>query len=180
MKSSLNILFFIFISICSYGQKRIQDYHLQWDGISSVVQVKLQYTPTSKDSTVFEYGNLNFGGQMDIFEVVKNIRCELGEKLIINAKKRNITIYHSSRSSKVLFYQIDGAKSADKKPTIFTELFRPVITADFLCLVNDFFMLRRITAADSDEKISVIWDKFPEKFTYFNSINPSDNRPGKK
>ncbi len=150
---------------------------MSWDGNSSILKVQLDYIPINKDSTAFVYGDSSFGGQLDIFKVVKNIHCDASDKIKINEKERKIIVYHHGNSKKKLNYEIDGQQPNDKKPSIYTELFRPVITKGFLSMVNDFFMMKML--GDSNSLISVIWDKYPKKFTYFNSLAPKDS-PSKK
>ncbi|MFZ4105386.1 hypothetical protein [Flavobacterium sp.] len=170
MKKVSLLPWFVVFTLFAFGQNNKQDYHLNWDGKSSKLKVQLDYTNATKDSTVFEYGNLSFGGQLDIFKVVKNIHCDISDKLKVDEKDRKITIYHKGSAKKKLTYEIDGQQPDDKKPSIFTELFRPVITNGFLSIVNDFFMMNMNEVTDAS--ISVVWDKYPKSFTYFNSINP--------
>ena len=158
------------IVLFSYAQNR-QDYHLSWDGTSSILKVKLLYTPTNKDSTVFVYGDPTFGGQIDIFKVVKNIHCNPSENLKISENDRKITVYHHDSKTKTLTYEIDGSKPDDKKSTIYTELFRPVITSGFLSTPNSFFMLDK--KSETNDLISIVWDHYPHQYTYFNSMNPT-------
>lgn len=150
------------------AQQNLHDYHLSWDGQSSLLKVKLNYT-ANNDSTVFEYGEPDFGGQLDIFKVLKNVKSPKGEKININEKDRSITVYHQGKGSKTITYQIDGGQPADKKPSIYTELFRPVIMKGFFTFVTNFFMLE---TSEENPLISVVWDEYPKKMAYFNSIDP--------
>lgn len=156
------------LSITLGAQDRL-DYHLRWDGKSSFLKVKLNYT-AARDSTLFEFANAQWGGQQDIFNVVKNLKCSPKEKMRIDEKTRQITVYHKDRKTKTLTYEIDGALPEGKKPTIYTELFRPVITKDFLYVVSTFFMMKNLVVKNPE--ISVVWDQYPKKFAYFNSLNP--------
>ncbi len=161
---------FLCFALIYYGQN-IQDYHLSWDGKSSILKVKLLYTPTDKDSTVFEYGDPSFGGQTDIFKVVKNIHCNSSDILKISEKETKITVYHHGSQIKTLTYEIDGRMPDDKKPTIYTELFRPIITSGFLSTPSSFFLMNKKT--ETQNIINIVWDHYPHQFIYFNSIDPT-------
>lgn len=164
-------LFAVCFAFFIFGQSK-QDYYMNWDGISSILKVKLIYT-AEKDSTVFEFASEGFGGQTDIFKVVKNIHGAPSDQIKINEKERKITIYHTGRHHNTLYYEIDGAQPDYKKPSIYTELFRPVITKGYLSFVNDFFMMKPIGESNSDkQEINIIWEKFPKKYSYFNSVEP--------
>lgn len=169
MKKVTSLMTFCIV-LFSYAQNR-QNYHLSWDGKSSILKVKLLYTPTNKDSTVFEYGEPSFGGQTDIFKVVKNIHCNPSERLKIAEKERKITVYHQGSKTKTLSYEIDGSMPADKKTSIYTELFRPIITNGFFSSVNDFLLMK--TSKVNKYETSIIWDKYPKNFIYFNSLIPN-------
>lgn len=73
-------------------------YHLGWDGKSSILKVSLEYTPATRDSTVFIYGNPNFGGQKEIFRVLQNIDSK--DKIILTPGERKITVYHTETGIK--------------------------------------------------------------------------------
>lgn len=155
------------------------DYVLSWDGHSAKLAVELTYSTAQKDSTAFIFGDPGFGGQHDIFNVVKNIRATEPEVLKIDEANRRITVYHNGAKRHRLTYEIDGSLPADKPTTSSQmELFRPVVTKGVMTLVNPFF-----TLAITDERnplVSFMWDKYPEGFTYFNSVRPSQKDPSKK
>lgn len=160
-------------------QKPFMDYVLSWDGISSKLEVELTYSTSQKDSTVFVFGEPDFGGQKDIFKVIKNIRSSAPEKVKIDEKNRQITIYHNGAKKHRLTYDIDGSLPIDKPTRASqTELFRPVITKGILTLVNLQFSLE--VTDESNPLVSFRWRKYPENFTYFNSVNPSQKNPSKK
>ncbi len=97
------------VLICnSFGQSNSMDYRLRWDGTSSVLQVKLDYEPSHPDSTVFVFGNPDFGGQHDIFSVVKNIKCNPSDQLKISNANRQIIIYHKKAAPKPFGMKLMG------------------------------------------------------------------------
>lgn len=180
-KQSKIILFllFIFSSCSSAKQEPFMDYLLSWDGNTAIMEVELTYSSSQADSTVFIFGDPGFGGQHDIFSVVKNIRVTEPEAVKIDEEDRRITIYHNGANEHKLNYEIDGSFSVDNPTTSSQmELFRPVITSGVMTLVNPFF-----TLAITDERnplVSFKWEKYPENFTYFNSVLPSQTDPSKK
>lgn len=155
------------------------DYVLSWDGNSAIMEVELTYSSSQVDSTVFTFGDPSFGGQNDIFSVIKNIRVSKPEVLKINEVDRQITVYHNGAKEHKLNYEIDGSFSEDKPTTSSQmELFRPVITKGVMTLVNQFFTLS-ITDV-RNPLVSFKWEKYPENFTYFNSVQPSQKDPSEK
>lgn len=175
----ISVLLFTF-GIHSYAQEKpFMDYVLSWDGQSSIIEVELTYAASQKDSTVFIFGDPSFGGQDDIFNVIKNIRCTKPETLKIDETERRITIYHNGARNHSLTYDIDGSLPADKPTTASqTELFRPVITKGALTLVNKQFALE--ITDESNPMVSFRWRRYPENFIYFNSVRPSQKDPSKK
>ncbi|MGS2737901.1 hypothetical protein [Sinomicrobium sp. M5D2P17] len=155
------------------------DYVLSWDGHSPIVEVELTYAASQKDSTVFIFGDPNFGGQNDIFKVIKNIRATPPEVVKIDEVDRRITIYHNGAKEHRISYEIDGSLPVDK-PTSASqmELFRPVITKSVLTLVNKQFALA--ITDESNPLVSFSWYDYPENFSYFNSVVPSQGNPSEK
>nr|WP_315225069.1 hypothetical protein [uncultured Flavobacterium sp.] len=179
-KTNIVIILLLIFSSFSYAQqKTFMDYVLSWDGESSILGVELTYSATHKDSTVFTFGDPDFGGQHDIFNVIKNISVTKPEVLKIEEANRRITIYHNGTKKHSIIYEIDGSLPIDK-PTrsTQTELFRPVITKGILTLVNLQFALE--VTNESNPLVSFKWRKYPENFTYFNSVQPSQKNPSKK
>src|SRR5690554_398483 len=174
------VLLLIILGIASYGQQNpYMDYVLSWDGVSSNLEVELTYSKSDKDSTVFVFGDPSFGGQEDIFKVIKNIRASKPEEIKINEATRQITIYHNGAKKHRISYEIDGSISSNK-PTLVsqTELFRPIIAKGILTLVNKQFTLE--VSDNSNPLVSISWRKYPKNFTYFNSVHPSQIDPFKK
>lgn len=155
------------------------DYVLGWDGDSAILAVELTYAASQKDSTVFIFGDPGFGGQNDIFKVIRNIRVTRPEVVRIDEADRRITIYHNGAKNHRITYEIEGSLSVDKPTTIsLTELFRPVISKGILTLVNMQFDLA--ITDQSNPLVSFSWRRYPENLTYFNSVEPSQTDPSKK
>lgn len=174
------ILILLMSSICSCAkQEPFMDYVLSWDGHSSVVEVELTYAASQKDSTVFVFGDPNFGGQNDIFKVIKNIRATPPEVVKIDEVDRRISIYHNGATEHRLNYEIDGSLPVDK-PTVVsqTELFRPVVTKEVLTLVNKHFTME--LTDESNPLVSFRWREYPKNHSYFNSVVPSQGNPSEK
>ncbi len=173
------ILLFTFGIYSCAQQEPFMDYVFSWDGDSATLGVELTYSAAQKDSTVFIFGDPSFGGQNDIFNVIKNIRCTEPEVLKIDEEDRRITVYHNGAKKHRLTYEIDGSLPVDKPTTASqTELFRPVITKGVLTLVNKQFALA--LTDESNPLVSFRWRAYPENVSYFNSIHPSQTDPSEK
>src|SRR5690606_21777274 len=174
------ILILLIFSICSCAkQEPFMDYVFSWDGDSPILGIELTYSAAEKDSTTFIFGDPSFGGQIDIFNVIKNIRCTAPEELKIDEGNRQITIYHNGAKRHRLTYESDGLLPADKPTTVSQrELFRPVITKGVLTLRNRQFALA--ITDDSNPLFSFSWQSYPENVSYFNSVQPSHANPSEK
>ncbi|HWB26174.1 MAG TPA: hypothetical protein VG738_11875 [Chitinophagaceae bacterium] len=138
-------------------------YHLRWDGKSTVLNVTLYYSPANKDSTVFVYGDPNFGGQNEIFKVLQHI--ESSDKIKLSPAERKITVYHTGPGLKQISYTVNGQLVGNPKRATVDELFRPLITPNILYLVPQFFMLNPQGRHAGSAIIQ--WDSFPQGIPYF-------------
>jgi predicted metalloprotease with PDZ domain len=138
-------------------------YQLGWDGKSTLLQVTLEYTPSTSDSTVFIYGEPNFGGQKEIFKVVQNIKTSDSIKLAPGERK--ITVYHTGAGLKKISYTINGQLVGNPKRATVDELFRPLITPNVLYLVPLFFMLNPVEHHATTASIQ--WTDFSPGVPYF-------------
>ncbi len=145
------------------AEKPLLSYQLGWDGASPLLQVTLEYTPSTSDSTVFIYGEPNFGGQNEIFKVVQNIQSADSVKL--TPGQRKITVYHTSAGLKKISYTINGQLVGNPKRATVDELFRPLITPDVLYLVPLFFMLNPV--GHTATSATVQWVNYPPGVPYF-------------
>lgn len=178
--SKISFILFVLLTICSYAQEEpFMDYVLKWDGQSSVLRVELTYSAHQKDSTVFIFGDPNWGGQADIFKVIRNITSSEPEVVRVDEVNRQISVYHNGANKHTISYEIDGSLPPDLPTRASqTELFRPVISEGVLTLVNKQFAL---TVTDkSNPLVSFRWHSYPKNFSYFNSIDPSQKSPSEK
>ncbi|RYJ42830.1 hypothetical protein [Flavobacterium beibuense] len=178
--SKIRFILFVLLTICSYAQEEpFMDYVLRWDGQSSVLRVELTYSAHQKDSTVFIFGDPNWGGQADIFKVIRNITSSEPEVVRVDEVNRQISVYHNGANKHTISYEIDGSLPPDLPTRASqTELFRPVISEGVLTLVNKQFAL---TVTDkSNPRVSFRWHSYPKNFSYFNSIDPSQKSPSEK
>lgn len=179
--NNIILMLLLIFSICSCAkQEAFMDYVLGWDGESTVLQVELTYSADQKDSTVFVFGDPNFGGQTDIFDVIKNIHTtDPDEVLEIDEMERRITVYHNGAKKHRLKYEIDSSFPVGQPTTISQrELFRPVITKGVSTLVDKQFVME--VTDESNPLVSFRWHSVPENFMYFNSVDPSQIDPLEK
>jgi predicted metalloprotease with PDZ domain len=174
LRSALAFVLLLAFPFCMQGQQvnttesPRMAYHLSWDGQSALLRVTLNYTAANKDSTVFTFGDPNFGGQKEIFKTLQDITST--EKIKVTPAERKITVYHTGPGLKTISYSINGQLLHDPKRSTVNELFRPLLVPDLLYLVPQFFMINpvkhRATAA------TVQWDSIPTSLRYFISVAP--------
>lgn len=152
----------------------VLDYHLNWDGKSTCLSVKVDYSPTSKDSTIFTFGTEGLGGQQDIFSVLTHIAGSLGDSVAVQPGRKTIVVYHQDNSQKQLVYQIDGKSVTDTtNRALYNELFRPVIKDGFLYIVSLVFMVRPV--GHPAQQVGIQWDTVVKDVSYFMSYAPDAN-----
>jgi predicted metalloprotease with PDZ domain len=177
MKNSILVAFFLLVHI-SIKAKQIDStkmaYTLKWDGQSSTINVKLIYPASTQDSTVFNFGAKDFGGQTDFFKVIDEIKATGSDKLKIDPSASKITVYHSDRGLHELNYRINGSVDRDSSLVqIYRQLFRPVITEGHLYLTGPFFEMQ--AEGSKADKISVKFTGLPPKLPSFYSWSPDAN-----
>ena len=69
------------------------DYHLRWDGRSTRLGVKLDYTAVSSDSTVFLFNPSSMGGQSDLFPLLEGITAGPTDRLQLVASGTILAFY---------------------------------------------------------------------------------------
>ncbi|TDE14872.1 M61 family metallopeptidase [Dyadobacter psychrotolerans] len=146
------------------------DYHLSWDGRSSLLKVDLFYNTHLADSTVFQFGNPNPGGLTNIFGVLQNIKADRNDSLRIAGQDRQIIVRHQTPGVKKLHYEIDGTPVLDPKRARPNEAFRPSITSGFFYSLG--YNLFMDVADSSYTELSFAWDSWPENMPYFVSSDP--------
>lgn len=158
----------------------IMDYTLSWDGTSNLLKVNLHYTCQSKDSSILYFGQPDFGGQEDIFNILKNVSVGSGDSLKIYPKERKLLIKHQgNEKTKTLSYSIDGSLAYDKSEAqsvdkVVDERFRPIIRPNHLYLFGESYLMY----FESDQEIEhlIHWENYPKNMDCFNSYD-LDNNP---
>lgn len=147
------------------------DYHLSWDGESSILLVSLYYISSDKDSLVFTYGNPTPGGLYNIFDIISNIETDdANDQLRIDSTQRKIIVKYQSSGLKALHYHLDGKLIVDPKRARPNEAFRPTIAPGFLYTLG--YNLYLDVEDDTYTYMSVVWDHYPAKMNYFISCAP--------
>ncbi len=183
MKTINVFLFFllaILLSACNDSKEKknnnsIMDYKLSWDGTSNLLGVNLSYTRQSKDSSSFIYGSPDFGGQEDIFGVLKNITVGVGDSLELYPEERKLVIrHHGENKNNILNYSIDGTLvyGKDKAQPIWevaSERFRPNIVPNHLYVYGESYLMQY----ESDQEIQhlIHWENYPKNMTSFDSYD---------
>ena len=172
----------LFIISCTRMEENIQlsefgsdSYSLSWDGKSSNMKVNLVYT-ISSEITEFTFGEPDFGGQVDIIKILKNVNSNDGEKVEIDVKNRKIRIYHSKKNKlkkRSLNYEINGAIRSGE--SFINQMFRPVILENSFYMSSYFFLLSRYF--NNNQTVSIRWINYPENLTYMNTIRPNTKNP---
>ena len=183
MKTINTFLFFllaILLSACSDSKENdnnnsIMDYKLSWDGTSNLLGVDLSYTRQSKDSSSFIYGYPDFGGQEDIFDILKNITVGIGDSLELYPEERKLIIrHHGKNKNKSLNYSIDGTLvyGKDKAQPIWevtNERFRPNIVPNHLYVYGLSYLMQYESEQEIQHQIH--WENYPKNMTSFDSYD---------
>jgi hypothetical protein len=177
MKNTILVAFFLLVHIgikANQTDSTKMAYTLNWDGRSSAVNVKLIYPASTQDSTVFNFGFRDFGGQTDFFKVIDEIKAAGSDRLKIDPSATKITVYHSARGLHELNYRINGSVDRDSSMAqIYRQLFRPVITEGHLYLTGPFFEMQ--AEGSKADKISVKFTGLPPNLPSFYSWSPEAN-----
>ncbi len=167
------LLSLLFLSRDALSQQNLAptlDYHLSWQGGSTRLNVRLDYTPATNDSTVFTFGTIGFGGQTDIFDVLKQIAGSPDDSISIQRETKKIVVHHHGSSLRQLTYQVDGTPKGDQSRAIYDELFRPVIKDGTLYVASLVFM---VTPENHPaKKVGMQWDNVLKDMNYFLSYAP--------
>ncbi len=164
---------FVFLNQSSYSQieSKKMNYQLSWDGQSTNLRVDMSYDNSGKDSSVFIYGNPDWGGQLTIFDVISQVTSDQDDSVTITPKDRKITIFHARPGNKSLHYEIDGRLIIDAKRARPNELFRPVIAPNsFYILGANLFLMPEDSTY---QQMTVVWHQWPKDMPYLLSINPA-------
>ncbi|MET1057084.1 MAG: M1 family aminopeptidase [Pedobacter sp.] len=146
------------------------DYHLSWDGQSSILKMDIFYNDHGNDSTVFVFGNPQAGGQPRIFDILGNLKSENGEAIEIIKSQRKIVVQHRNSGVKTLHAEIDGKLVPDQQRAKVNEAFRTTVAPGFFYTMGyQLFMYLRDT---SYNQIGIKWDHWPKGMPYLISTNP--------
>ena len=147
------------------------DYHLSWDGTSSLLKIDLLYQATTKDNLTFVFGNPEAGGQSRIFDILQNVKTDGGDSLALNPVTREIKIYHRSKGLKKLHFEMDCKLIQVKARALSNEAFRPTIEKGFLYTLG--YQLFLNFPAQRFNHIGIVWDSWPKHMPYFVSTDPT-------
>lgn len=146
------------------------DYHLSWDGISSVLKIDLLYNVKENESLTFIFGNPDAGGQPDIFNILQNVKVDKRDSLSLDPATREIKIYHLGKGLKKLHYEIDCRLIKDKVRALPNEAFRPTLEKGFLYTLG--YQLFLDFPEQRFNNIGIVWDNWPKNMPYFVSTDP--------
>ncbi|KUJ61433.1 hypothetical protein AR687_13440 [Flavobacteriaceae bacterium CRH] len=146
------------------------DYHLSWNGESTLLEVDLVYHSDDKQNTVFTYGQPNAGGQPQIFKILGNIKVQKTDSLVIKPEERKVIVYHKRQGIKHLYFTIDGKLIVDAKRARPNEAFMPTIGKSFFYSMG-YQLFMKIDDYKYNQ-IGVVWDNWPKEMRYFVSSNP--------
>jgi len=147
------------------------DYHLSWDGISSILKIDLLYQATMKDSLTLVFGNPQAGGQPRIFEILQNVKIDRSDSLALNPGTREIKIYHHSKGPKKLHFEMDCRLIKDKRRALPNEAFRPTLEKGFLYTLG--YQLFLNFPKQRFKHIGIVWESWPKHMPYFVSTDPT-------
>lgn len=140
------------------------------------IHVTLKYIPLFRDSTIFTYGEPQFGGQNDIIQCISNVRTAVHSSLTIDPATRSFTLYYSTLKPIVIEYDILDTTTARKD--VRKELFRPIIQKNyFYCHGVNLFLNPQIKEKGKKITVSIQWIQKPS-FPLFYGFDPENK--GKK
>jgi predicted metalloprotease with PDZ domain len=146
------------------------DYHLSWDGISSILKINLLYNARDNESLTFVFGNPEAGGQPHIFKILKNVTVNKEDSLSLDAAIRQIKIYHHGNGIKKLHFEIDCKLIRDKARALPNEAFLPTLEKGFLYTLG--YQLFLDFPDQRFKQIGIVWDSWPKDMPYFVSTDP--------
>ncbi len=149
-------------------------YKLTWLPSSHELRVDLIYTPVQPGSTVFKYGEPDFGGQKDILTSLKNIQVDAPDSFKLNEATRTITVCHAENKPVHIHYSVIDTRPRNHGPM--EQLFRPILTDNEFSIhgINLFLQPLFKKMLNKDVLQSVSWEKWPENITLFQSVDPQN------
>ena len=165
MKNYLTPIIALLITSCSQTKDSpLLDYQLSWE--DERIDFCLDYIHPQTDTVTLYYGSAFYGGQLDIFTCVKNLKAE-GATLIPDSANMKVKLTDFTSPVTHLTYSIkQRLPEVVQKST--QESFRPNITHDFFIShgINLFFR-----PEDEEQSMRVSWSKAPD-FPVFCLYNP--------
>lgn len=150
------------------------DYQLDW-GVDSLC-VSLQYLPPRTGPDTLHYGNVEYGGQSDIFGCVKHLRVD-GAKYLADSAQRLLILDAHAQQPISISYAV-ACRLPNDNLNCPMEMFRPNISPDFIYChgINLFF--RHLgppsdAPSTSQELQRIRWGKRPD-FPVFSLYHPED------
>ncbi len=149
-------------------------YTLTWEQCSHELLVDLIYIPVQQDSTMFKYGEPDFGGQKNIINGLQKIQVTAPASFKLDETTRTITLYHPENKPVHITYAITDTRSPHHGPI--EQLFRPVLTSDAFSIHGANLFLQPLFNKGLNKHIlqSVHWKKWPEHITLFQSFDPQN------
>jgi hypothetical protein len=170
-KIEFYLVAFLFISVQVFSQQKKVALQYQLEMIDTKIHVELVYEPLQNDSTKFTYGVVAFGGQIDIFKGLQNIKIEGPARVKIDSVNRAITIYHALIPVKISYDIADTRTVTNTR----SQLFRPIILPDYFFIHGlNLFLTPSFRQADLKPLVSVEWKKLPP-FPMFYTFDPDNN-----
>lgn len=144
------------------------DYLLDWRG--DRLGVTLDFMPTSPDSTVLSYGDLDWGGQGDIFACVRNLGVQGVDGFSVDSAARTVTLRYGRMSRLKVRYSIFCQVPAGDIDCP-TEMFRPN-TTDTCLYVHGINLFLREEGKEAGSTARIRWRRTPP-FPTFCMYNPA-------
>ena len=166
------IFFFILSHFTTFSQRTNSSLQYQLTHFGNKIHVDLIYTPLENDSVKFTYGNLDYGGQKDIFRGVQNLAVKGQMRMEIDTAQRSIRMFYKSFAPIFISYDIVDTRS---ETTTRSQLFRPMITENYF-FVHGFnlFLTPQFRKEFSKVRVSVRWKKRPS-FPIFYTFDPDND-----
>jgi predicted metalloprotease with PDZ domain len=138
------------------------------------VVVDMHMKPLEADSTVFHYGEPQFGGQADIFSGVLNISVRGPATVVVNAAQRSVVVRHPGKAEFQLHYEIRDTHTPAM--SVRGESFRPLISPDYFFSHGiNLFLVPTFLETGKRASLSVEWEKSPP-FPIFYGYDPAHRK----
>jgi predicted metalloprotease with PDZ domain len=174
MKRSLFKILILLFSCSIHSQIKLPDnrldYHLSWDGKSTLLEIDLMYNSNGKDSTVFIFGQPTPGSQPKMFERLRDLQTDKPDFIETQPDERKIIMHHKTSGVKHLHFTINCELIVNVKAALGNEAFLPTIAPGFLYTLGYQLFLQ--TSDKSYTEVGVVWDSWPKDMPFVVSTNP--------